>query len=133
MPELVKRTYLSCALCGRRAFRTQYGFDCLNCDYDTTWSEIVDKNANWFSPETIAHWGTTVFGDSLITVGGASVFITSEYANLATSTGEVFAVRYYNGGHEIDTLEQYLSTLQEAVALLNDHAKELRRQSASVK
>jgi hypothetical protein len=131
MSQLETRTYLSCALCGRRAFRTQYGFDCLNCDYDTTWSEIVEKEATWFSPETIAHWGTTVFGDSLITVGGASVFITSEYANLATSTGQVFAVRYYDG--KIDTLEQYLSTLEEAVALLNDHAKELRRQSASVK
>ena len=131
MSQLELRTYLTCALCGRRAFRTQYGFDCLPCDYDTTWSQILDKNANWFSPETLEHWNTTVFGDSLTTVGGASLFITSEYANLATCTGEVFSVRYFDGA--MDTLEQQLSTLQEAVALLNDHAKELRRQMASVK
>jgi ribosomal protein L37E len=131
MSELVKRTYLTCARCGRRAFRTQYGIDCLPCDYGSTWSEILDKEANWFAPETIAHWGTTVYGDSLITIGDASLFITSEYANLLNSTGEVFAVRHYDG--KISTLEQYLSTLQEAVALLNDHAIELRRQSASVK
>jgi hypothetical protein len=103
----------------------------LPCDYDTTWSEIIDKNATWFAPETIEYWNTTVFGDSLITIDGASLFITSEYANLANCTGEVFSVRYYDG--KIDTLEQQLSTIQEAVALLNDHAKELRRQSASVK
>jgi hypothetical protein len=103
----------------------------LPCDYGTTWSEILDKEANWFAPETIAHWNTTVFGDSLITIDGASLFITSEYANLMTNTGEVFSVRYFDG--KMDTLEQQLSTIQEAVALLNDHAKELRRQSASVK
>ncbi len=131
MSQLQKRTYLTCALCGRRAFRTQYGFDCLPCDYGTTWSEILDKETNWFAPETIAHWNTTVFGDSLTTIDGASLFITSEYANLMTNTGEVFSVRYFDG--KMDTLEQQLSTLQEAVALLNDHAKELRLQSASVK